>query len=242
MFIVGTRVVAQTTSVGDPPKVPMPPCRVGSPTAWDQCIGSQILKSGRYIGQFKQGQRSGRGKLTEPNGDEYDGEWSDGRRNGYGVTTYFNGDRYEGHWKADKRDGRGTYRFNNGDTYDGDFSVDMRSGSGIYTRSDGRVYRGQFLAGKFQGDGREELPSGTVYEGKWEGGELRSGVMTHVSGLRYEGMFKTVDQKHVFEGQGVLRFVQGDRFEGDFSAGVGKGRGTYFFKRNLSNQPVSTLG
>jgi hypothetical protein len=221
---------AQTDSSRDTPKVALPACKGGSSTVWDQCIGSQTLKSGRYLGQFKLGQRFGRGKLTEPNGDEYDGEWVDGRREGYGTTTYFNGDRYEGLWKADKRDGRGTYRFNNGDTYEGDFSLDARTGSGTYSRSDGKVYRGRFLEGKFHGEGREELPGGTVYEGKWEGGELRAGVMIHVSGLRYEGMFSIVDGRRLFNGRGVLRFPQGDRFEGVFTAGVGKGRGTYLFK------------
>jgi hypothetical protein len=41
------------------------------------------------------------------NGDRYDGEWKDGERHGKGTCAYANGDRYTGKWVDDPWSGVG---------------------------------------------------------------------------------------------------------------------------------------
>ncbi len=39
------------------------------------------------------------------NGDKYSGEWKEGEKNGKGIYEFANGDVYEGYWDKGKRHG-----------------------------------------------------------------------------------------------------------------------------------------
>jgi hypothetical protein len=45
------------------------------------------MSRARYIGEFKNGNRHGRGKFTFANGNIYDGEWVDNAEHGLGKFT-----------------------------------------------------------------------------------------------------------------------------------------------------------
>ena len=47
--------------------------------------GIKINEKGKYIGEFKNGEREGYGRFQDPNGDEYVGQWERGERHGEGV-------------------------------------------------------------------------------------------------------------------------------------------------------------
>lgn len=49
-----------------------------------------------YVGEFKDGQKSGKGIETFQSGDKYEGQFKDGQFSGLGKMTFTNGDSYEG--------------------------------------------------------------------------------------------------------------------------------------------------
>jgi hypothetical protein len=75
----------------------------------------------RYIGQFHNGTRNGRGKQVWPDYTLYEGYWVDDRANGRGRLIHANGDVYEGEWKDDKAHGKGVYTKNDGSSYTGEW-------------------------------------------------------------------------------------------------------------------------
>ena len=96
-----------------------------------------VLCSDRYVGEFRDGQISGRGTLYYEHGDRFEGYFKDGKRWGKGgVLIAVNGDRYEGAWKHNKMCGRGLVTMSNGDKYEGDFWMDKRHGKGKLTWAD----------------------------------------------------------------------------------------------------------
>ena len=56
----------------------------------------------KYVGEWRNGERSGYGTYTWHIGDKYQGKWSNNVRNGYGTLTYSNGDKLKGYWRDDK--------------------------------------------------------------------------------------------------------------------------------------------
>lgn len=53
--------------------------------------------------------------MSYSNGNKYIGEWKNGKKSGQGVMIYENGDLYDGGWKQGKRNGQGTLTLKNGD-------------------------------------------------------------------------------------------------------------------------------
>jgi parvulin-like peptidyl-prolyl isomerase len=62
--------------------------------------------------------------MTWSDGRKYVGEWKQDKRNGKGTLSIPNGDMYEGEFKDDKFDGKGTYTYADGRSYTGDFKDD----------------------------------------------------------------------------------------------------------------------
>jgi hypothetical protein len=56
-----------------------------------------------YVGEFKNGQRNGKGTYTSANKAKYVGEFKDGKRNGHGTAYAPDGSVISsGRWAADK--------------------------------------------------------------------------------------------------------------------------------------------
>ena len=75
----------------------------GVPNGW----GTITFPSGsNYVGEFKDGKRTGQGTMSFFDGGKYkgkyEGKWKDGRKNGQGTETYPSGRKYEGKWKNNK--------------------------------------------------------------------------------------------------------------------------------------------
>ena len=67
----------------------------------DDCYGSFTWISGnkqlgKYLGEWKKGNKHGQGTQTYADGDKYVGEWKDNKMDGQGTYTYANGDKYKG--------------------------------------------------------------------------------------------------------------------------------------------------
>jgi len=167
--------------------------------------------NGKYIGEFKNGVREGKGifiwnndsksergsrngkkdgkgKKHSNEGDRYEGEWKNGVMEGRGIYYFNDGDRYEGDFKNNKSDGKGTYYWNDGDKYDGEWKDDEREGKGIYYWSNGDRYEGDFKNNKKEGKGVKYWNSGDRYEGEWKNDEREGkGVYYYANGNREMG-------------------------------------------------------
>ena len=88
---------------------------------------TEIDKEGnKYIGEFKNGLRNGKGILYYNSKDyykrnRYEGEWKNGLREGKGILYWNSANKYEGDFKKDEIDGKGILYWKNGDKYEGDF-------------------------------------------------------------------------------------------------------------------------
>ena len=120
---------------------------------------SEIYENGdRYIGEFKNKKRNGKGimyysKNNENNREKYEGEWKDGKMEGKGKMYWNYGDIYEGDFKNDKKEGKGIYYLNDGGGYEGDFKNNKKEGKGIMYWNSGDRYEGDFKNDKRGGKG-----------------------------------------------------------------------------------------
>jgi hypothetical protein len=54
---------------------------------------------------------------TYDNGDRYEGEWKNGERHGKGTMDYADGNKYTGTWVNGEKLGQGVFIWDNGDRY-----------------------------------------------------------------------------------------------------------------------------
>lgn len=146
-----------------------------------------------YEGDWKYGRWTGRGQLSNHEGDIYEGELLDDHKHGYGVMRFADKRIYEGQFKHGQMS-KGKMTYKDGSYYDGSWLDGMRHGYGRCIFPDNSVYEGNFVNGEFHGKGKmiwndngwyygdwnmgnmegygkEVLPNGTVrHDGKWRKG------------------------------------------------------------------------
>lgn len=114
----------------------LPACQSTDVSRWTNCFGSYTFASG----------------------DKYIGEWQDGKRSGRGTHTFANGDKYVGEYKNDHRDGLGAYtNAKTKITHVGGWKENYREGEGIQYKADGAVaesgnWKGGILSKSFEID------------------------------------------------------------------------------------------
>jgi hypothetical protein len=72
---------------------------------YKMAMNGKFKENGKYIGQFRQSLRNGRGVYTLPNGNTYEGEFLNNIPNGYGIFRWKEGSLYDGPWRDGKRHG-----------------------------------------------------------------------------------------------------------------------------------------
>lgn len=148
-----------------------------------------------FVGEFKDGKRTGPGVYTFASGAKYDGEYFENKKQGSGTFVAPDGGKYEGQWYNDKRHGKGTYTYPSGDTYVGEWKNGAKYGKGMYTYfgintsisgtwsngqcvdgvwniHDGSSYNGSFLGNQPAGDGLFTFPSGNKAAGRFANGKF----------------------------------------------------------------------
>ncbi len=118
----------------------LPPCPGSFFGTWNSCIGEMRFIDGTtYVGEYKDGMRTGQGTYTLPNGTKYVGEFKDNVFNGQGTYTFPSGDNYVGEFKDGKYNGQGIFTWLNGQKHVGEFKDGDRHGQGTLYRADGTI-------------------------------------------------------------------------------------------------------
>ena len=176
----------------------------------------------RYEGDWVEGKRHGRGRLTfsEPDDDEtphfYDGEWKDDAKHGIGVFRYPNGDTYEGEWCRDA-EARPRYDAMGRGREERDVQGEWRDGK-AHGRGAHVWFRDVEKNRSADDEASDVAPSrfsasANKYVGAFVDGKRHGhGVFTYADGAKYVGAFFE-DEKH---GQGVYAFEDGSAFRGAF--------------------------
>ena len=104
-------------------------------------------KKCKYIGDFKNTRRWGKGELTTER-LHYVGDFENNQMHGNGRIKFLrDGIEYEGTFRKDNIDGIGIFKWRNGDSYKGQVKFGKMHGNGIYRYKDGKEYKGQFNMG-----------------------------------------------------------------------------------------------
>ena len=111
--------------------------------------GTCTYSYGKYVGEWKDGDKNGQGVFTYSNGNKYVGEWKDGDKNGQGTFAWADGAKYVGEWKDDLRNGQGVFTYSNGNKYVGEFKNGSQTGQGNSLRVDNADVREELTAIEF---------------------------------------------------------------------------------------------
>eukprot|EP01083_Nonionella_stella_P059508 155693_1 len=175
--------------------------------------------SAYYLGQMKDGKRSGVGKHKHwfgGNGGIYQGEFKNDKYNGIGKTK--NSEyTFQGRYQHGVRHGKGKQIFNSGGTYEGMWLNDVKqNGKGKMVYRNGDTYEGKWLNNEKHGFGKMIWnATGNSYQGRWAN-EKKNGYGTYIwkaSGNRYQGYF----QNGKMHGQGRMAYGNGDTFKGEWA-------------------------
>jgi hypothetical protein len=203
----------------------------------------------KYIGEWYSS-KSGKGTFTWPSGKKYEGEWSNGKEHGKGTITLANGSKYTGEFKQGFREGNGIFLYSNGDKYDGEWKKGETHGKGKYTWKDGRKYIGDFKNCEMSGIGEKIWPyDADLYKRKQQ---KRQQQEKELERLNEEELGETVGIAKLSEadvpglgksyygellhgvphGNGVWKYRNGTKFEGNFKNGIRWGHGKLFDSNN----------
>ncbi len=146
--------------------------------------------------------------------------------------------------------GLGVFVFNNGAVYTGEFLNGQINGDGICNYPDGSRFEGRWKNARPHGYGKMVYFDGSERLGRWENGEPSgpafnpkqvaypeigcksgdcingNGVMLYIDGSRYEGKF----YNHRPHGRGTMTYPNGDEHIGEFRDGIPHGQGALYRK------------
>ena len=175
----------------------LPKCQ-GSDAEWNNCIGKKIFELEHdlgvaiYNGEWKNGKAHGHGRVSWPKiGDEYVGEFKDGIRSGFGHYSFSDGSSYSGEKKIIEgysyQHGKGTYTNRDGSRRAGYWKKGL-----LVKGTDGpEGYIGEFKNNLKHGIGTMVYPTGAKYKGAWKKGERHgAGVYIEADGTKYIGEWK----------------------------------------------------
>jgi hypothetical protein len=182
---------------------------------------------------------------------KYEGEYRDGQRHGKGIYTFPSGKKYEGEFRFGEFHGQGILKTRAGSSFSGYFKGGYLNGLGKFSNIDeSYVYEGEFLDGYFHGQGTENWKNVIINEGEFKNGQLDGegkrifvGVSTCVGAWKKgepKKLRECVDSKtgecylgefwgYMRHGFGALTFPNGARYEGRFKYNELDGPGKFIF-------------
>jgi len=131
----------------------------------------------KYVGNFVNDKRNGKGQIYYNDGTIYDGNWVDDIKSGFGKITWKD-KSYQGNWENDKRNGKGRAQYNANHarfpncSFDGIWKDDYWV-EGTLVYADGSKYKGAFQNLNKEGRGILYDSNGKVLKsGIWANDEL----------------------------------------------------------------------
>lgn len=190
-------------------------------------LGFLVEKDGsKYIGNFKDGLKDGKGRLIWPNGDYYEGGFKNNEIHGKGKIFATDGSVVSGKFKMGDLDGDGMQSWKNGSNYTGSFKKLQKNGYGELVLPNHSQYKGHFKNGAFHGRGILKYDDGKVYDGEWKNGKMNGfGKFKWPNGKFYEGQYVN-DKKN-----GVGKMVYPDKkiYNGEWEDDFQNGKAIYTF-------------
>ena len=214
--------------------------------------GKEISGCTIYSGDFKQGERHGKGLLSRRDGQLiYNGDWLNGKKNGEGCEILKGGIKYVGNFRDDRYEGHGKQWQEDVLVFEGEFVNGLRDGPGTVYNQDGSIItKGVFRKSRLNGEctiyygspsvyysgmvvddipngkGTEHTADGDVYEGEFMNGKWHGHgqLMDSKMHLKYDGAWK-YGVKHGF---GNCIDDRG-QYIGDFVKGLKHGEGELVF-------------
>ena len=136
-------------------------------------LGEEVFYNGsKYVGNYIDGNRTGKGVLTSKNGDVYTGGFLNGQKHGEGEMIFSNGSTYFGSYAYGDKSGKGRMSWFYGDTYTGDWVENKQTGKGVIEWNSGGKYSGEFEEDNLTGVGTLQFKDGSSCEGRYESGRL----------------------------------------------------------------------
>jgi hypothetical protein len=105
-------------------------------------------KSNKYIGEFKNMKKWGKGKLIS---DKiiYEGDFINNKKEGKGRIKFLESNViYEGTFINDNIEGYGIFKYTNGNVYEGEVKNWKMNGNGAYKYRNGKILKGRFVDNK----------------------------------------------------------------------------------------------
>ena len=154
-----------------------------------------LRKRAVYIGEFLDGEKSGKGEENSNEGN-FVGNFYHDKKNGKGKMIYkLTGDMYEGDYKNDLFDGKGNYIWKaTGQKYSGDYKNGLMHGNGLLEYSEGEYYKGEFVNGLKEGQGELHMSGGRSYVGPFANGRP-NGIGIFDNGINFKGEIEFIDGK-----------------------------------------------
>jgi hypothetical protein len=131
----------------------------------DEYVVSEV-----YVGEFKEHQMHGHGKLILPGKLMYEGQFEEDNFTGIGTFRGVDGFTYTGAYQDGLRTGQGTLK-NAEFEFSGKF-LDDKLTTGKLVCAVGTVYEGEFRNFDRHGRGKEKLINGEEVIGTWENGKV----------------------------------------------------------------------
>lgn len=187
------------------------------------CNGKGFLRlsdNSTLEGEFVNRTLTGQGKVTNRWGTVFEGNFDRGQLHGYGKETHLSGITVEGyfnHWDRVN----GTQRFADGTTYIGTFHKHTFHGFGTITYANGESYMGEWANGQRHGHGKFSFLNNATYEGEWQHNKAE-GNGTYIG---HDYFYTGNHVKDLKTGYGVIRYPNGDRYEGMCFNGTRHGQG-----------------
>ena len=113
-------------------------------------MGEYFFQMEIYMREIKDSQFNGKGKLKS-NNEDYEGDFVDGEKTGKGKITFKDGTIYEGNLNKGEFKGNGHMIWKNGYDYSCEFNGPLLNGKGKLTCPEGDVYEGDFKIIYFMG-------------------------------------------------------------------------------------------
>ena len=177
-------------------------------------INNNPEKQAFYEGEVNYlNQRHGLGKIKYEDTVQI-GMWRNNNFSGWGRIIKRNGQAFEGKFNNGVLNGKGVYKYKDV-LYVGNFENGIRQGKGVlFTKNFN--YQGQFTQGKIDGYGK------IVF------------IEPHMEECEYEGFFKN----NKIEGNGLMKWKNGNMYQGEMKDGKMNGRGRFIPKDGIPSDGI----